>query len=53
MPIHAPAAASTSNVSAADWKINLDELRAAITPKTKMIWLNVRHPLTLVRATLS
>lgn len=41
VPIRAPAAASTSTVSAADWKVDLDELRAAITPKTKMIWVNV------------
>ncbi|KAK4699580.1 kynurenine aminotransferase, partial [Phenoliferia sp. Uapishka_3] len=43
VPIHAPEAAATSNVSASEWKINLDELRAAITPKTKMIWLNTPH----------
>lgn len=42
VPIRAPDAAATSNVSAAEWKVDLDELRAAITPKTKMIWLNVR-----------
>ncbi|GAA5973367.1 hypothetical protein JCM11641_003095 [Rhodosporidiobolus odoratus] len=40
VPIRAPSAATTSNVQASEWKIDLDELRNAITPKTKMIWLN-------------
>ncbi|KDE08643.1 aminotransferase [Microbotryum lychnidis-dioicae p1A1 Lamole] len=43
VPIRAPKAASTSNVSANDWKINLDELKKAITPRTKMIWINTPH----------
>ncbi|KAM0749870.1 PLP-dependent transferase [Meredithblackwellia eburnea MCA 4105] len=43
VPIRAPKAAATSTVSAAEWKIDLDELRAAITPKTKMIWINTPH----------
>jgi kynurenine aminotransferase len=43
VPIRAPAAAATSTVSASEWKLDLDELRAAITPKTKMIWINTPH----------
>lgn len=43
VPIRPPANAATDNVDSADWKINLDELRAAITPKTKMIWINTPH----------
>lgn len=43
VPIRPPANASTSNVSAKDWKVDLNELRAAITPKTKMIWINTPH----------
>ncbi|GAA6042628.1 hypothetical protein JCM8097_008251 [Rhodosporidiobolus ruineniae] len=38
VPIRAPEAASTSNVQASEWKIDIDELKKAITPKTKMIW---------------
>ncbi|GAA5908816.1 kynurenine--oxoglutarate transaminase [Sporobolomyces salmoneus] len=43
VPIRAPEGASTSNVSASEWKINFDELRKAITPKTKQIWINTPH----------
>ena len=43
MPIRAPEGASTSNVAASEWKINFDELRKAITPKTKQIWINTPH----------
>ncbi|KAM0787952.1 hypothetical protein ACM66B_006156 [Microbotryomycetes sp. NB124-2] len=43
VPIRPPKDASTSNVSASEWKIDLDELRRAITPKTKMIWINTPH----------
>ncbi|GAA5961607.1 hypothetical protein JCM3765_002646 [Sporobolomyces pararoseus] len=43
VPIRAPEGASTSNVPASEWKINFDELRKAITPKTKQIWINTPH----------
>lgn len=53
VPIHPPANASTTTVSAAVWKVDLDELRAAITPKTKMIWVNTPHnPVGKVRLPL-
>jgi kynurenine aminotransferase len=39
VPIRAPAAAATSNVDASEWKIDLEELKKAVTPKTKMIWV--------------
>lgn len=42
VPIRAPVGASNATVNSSEWKIDLDELRAAITPKTKMIWINVR-----------
>lgn len=42
VPIRAPENAGTETVSASEWKINFDELRAAITPKTTQIWINVR-----------
>ena len=40
VPIRAPAGASDANLSSSDWKIDFDELKAAVTPKTKMIWVN-------------
>ncbi|GAA5868260.1 hypothetical protein JCM8547_002297 [Rhodosporidiobolus lusitaniae] len=40
VPIRAPEAASTSNVQASEWKLDIEELKKAITPKTKMIWIN-------------
>lgn len=40
VPIRAPANAGGTNPSSSDWKIDMDELRAAVTPKTKMIWVN-------------
>ncbi|GAA5918624.1 hypothetical protein JCM1841_002281 [Sporobolomyces salmonicolor] len=43
VPLRAPAAAATSKVSANEWKIDLDELRQAITPQTKQIWINTPH----------
>lgn len=48
VPIRAPASAATGNVSASEWKVNMDELRAAITCKTKQIWVNVRAAQGLV-----
>lgn len=43
VPIRAPAAATEQNVPASEWKVDLDELRRAITPRTKMIWTNSPH----------
>lgn len=40
VPIRAPKGASEHNVPASEWKVDLDELRAAITPRTKMIFFN-------------
>jgi kynurenine aminotransferase len=34
---------SNRNLSSADWAINFDQLRAAISPKTKMIVVNTPH----------
>lgn len=39
VPMRAAAAAATSNISSSEWTIDIDELKAAITPKTKMIWI--------------
>lgn len=38
-----PAAAKNSNISSSEWTIDYAELRKAITPKTKMIWINTPH----------
>lgn len=35
--MHPPARASSETHSAAEWKIDMDELKKAITPKTRMI----------------
>ncbi|BGP37437.1 arylformamidase [Rhodotorula kratochvilovae] len=43
VPIRAPEGADKGNVPASEWKIDLDELRNAITPRTKMIWTNSPH----------
>ncbi|GJN88082.1 hypothetical protein Rhopal_001038-T1 [Rhodotorula paludigena] len=43
VPIRAPAGAEQHNVPASEWKVDLDELRSAITPRTKMIWTNSPH----------
>ncbi|BGP53478.1 arylformamidase [Rhodotorula sphaerocarpa] len=40
VPIRAPAGAAEHNVPASEWKVDLDELRNAITPRTKMIFFN-------------
>jgi aspartate/methionine/tyrosine aminotransferase len=39
VPLRAPAAAANEVVSSSEWKIDMAELRAAITPRTKMIWV--------------
>lgn len=38
-----PAEASVRNVSSRDWKLDIEELKAAITPKTKILMLNTPH----------
>lgn len=40
VPFRPPKEASHSNVSSADWKLDIDELRAACTDKTKVLILN-------------
>ncbi|KAJ3721183.1 pyridoxal phosphate-dependent transferase [Lentinula raphanica] len=42
VPLHPPANAS-GKFSSDEWKINSEELRAAITPRTKMIIVNTPH----------
>jgi aspartate/methionine/tyrosine aminotransferase len=39
-PVFVPLRPQHPNASAADWKLDMDEYRAAITPKTKMIVVN-------------
>jgi len=43
VPLRAPKEASTGIVSANDWKVDINELAAAVTPKTKQIWINTPH----------
>lgn len=43
VPIHPPTTGATSTTSSASWQINIDELRAAITDKTRMIVINSPH----------
>lgn len=43
VPIRAPEGASTGNVQASEWKLDVDEFKAAITPKTKMVFINTPH----------
>jgi kynurenine aminotransferase len=43
VPMHPPANGATQTTSAGEWKINLEEFEAAITPKTKMVVLNSPH----------
>ncbi|KAL7009122.1 arylformamidase [Cystobasidiomycetes sp. EMM_F5] len=43
VPFRPPKEASDSNVSSADWKLDIEELRAACTPKTKVLILNTPH----------
>lgn len=40
VPLHPPADADVRTSSAGEWKLNMDELKAAISPRTKMIVLN-------------
>lgn len=43
VPMHPPKEGATKTTSAAEWKIDLKEFEAAITPKTRMIVLNTPH----------
>ncbi|KAF9055070.1 PLP-dependent transferase [Hymenopellis radicata] len=43
VPLHPPTSSSTPKSTSNDWTLNLDELRAAITPRTKMIIVNTPH----------
>lgn len=43
VPFRPPKEASHSNVSSADWKLDIEELRAACTSKTKVLILNTPH----------
>ncbi|CAN6613863.1 probable kynurenine--oxoglutarate transaminase Bna3p [Trichomonascus vanleenenianus] len=43
VPMHPPADAATRTSSAAEWAIDFDELKAAVTDRTKMIVLNSPH----------
>lgn len=43
VPIRPPADGATRTSSAAEWKIDFDELEAAVTEKTKMLVLNTPH----------
>jgi kynurenine aminotransferase len=43
VPLHPPSDGATRTSSAADWTIDMAELEAAITPKTKMLVLNSPH----------
>lgn len=42
VPLHPPPATQKTSTSD-DWKVDFDELRRAITPKTKMIVVNTPH----------
>jgi kynurenine aminotransferase len=43
VPMHPPKEISERNVKGEEWKIDFQELEAAITPKTKFIILNTPH----------
>lgn len=43
VPMHPPKNGATQTTSAGEWKIDLKEFEAAITPKTRMIVLNSPH----------
>ncbi|KAI8934636.1 hypothetical protein NX059_008329 [Plenodomus lindquistii] len=43
VPMHPPKDGATKTTSAAEWTLNISELEAAITPKTRMIVLNSPH----------
>ena len=43
VPIHPPDSGATKTQSAAEWSINMDEVKAKISDKTRMIVLNSPH----------
>ncbi|OCL01906.1 kynurenine-oxoglutarate transaminase 1 mitochondrial precursor [Glonium stellatum] len=43
VPMHPPPNGATETSSAAEWKIDMDQLEKAITPKTRMVVLNSPH----------
>jgi kynurenine aminotransferase len=43
IPMHPPANSATTTSSAAEWSVDFDALKKAITPKTRMIVLNSPH----------
>jgi kynurenine aminotransferase len=43
VPLHPPSTGATKTSSASEWTIDMKELEAAITPKTRMIVLNSPH----------
>ncbi|KAJ4988732.1 aminotransferase class I and II [Stagonosporopsis vannaccii] len=43
VPMHPPKDGATKTTSAAEWSLDIKELEAAITPKTRMIVLNSPH----------
>ncbi|KAF1962238.1 PLP-dependent transferase [Byssothecium circinans] len=43
VPLRPPKEAETKTVSGSDWTIDIEELERAITPRTKMIYLNNPH----------
>lgn len=43
VPLHPPENGATQTTSAAEWTLDFDELKKAITPKTRMIVLNTPH----------
>ncbi|KZF19815.1 PLP-dependent transferase [Xylona heveae TC161] len=43
VPMHPPVKGAIETSSASEWRIDIEELKKAITPKTKMIVLNTPH----------
>lgn len=43
VPFRPPKEASHSNVSSSEWKLDIEELRAACTEKTRVLILNTPH----------
>lgn len=44
VPMHPPANGATETTSAAEWSIDMDQLRGAITPRTRMIVSRLLKP---------
>lgn len=43
VPLHPPPNGATKIASAAEWTLDIKELEAVVTPRTKMIVLNTPH----------